>query len=214
MKRIVLLISILAFLTSCSEKEVNILVIGDSISQGYTPHLKSALEDRAVVAHNKGNARHTGVGIDNLDQWLSDTIVWDIIVFNWGLHDLCYRHPDSKLYGNRDKVNGSITHSPDEYQENLDILAGMLKETGARLLFISTTYIPPEEGGRFEGDDIVYNERAKAVMDKHGIEYLDINSLSKEIHETEGRGIDDVHFTEEGYRQLSQPITERLAEII
>jgi len=214
MKHIVLIFSILLTLVSCNDKIDNILIIGDSISGGYTPYLKSGLEGKALVAHNKGNAQHTGVGIEKLDEWISDTIKWDIIVFNFGLHDLCYRHPDSELYGNRDKINGTLTHSPDEYQKNLDIIAGRLKKTGAKLIFVSTSYVPPEEGGRFEGDDLIYNERARSVMNKHKIEYLDINPLSKEVHSTEGVGTDDVHFSKEGSRQLAEPIIERLLKII
>ena len=36
-----------------------VLIIGDSISLGYTPHVVQQLEGRAEVKHHKGNAQHT-----------------------------------------------------------------------------------------------------------------------------------------------------------
>ena len=98
-----------------------VLIIGDSISIGYTPHVTQMLKGKAVVKHHRGNAGHTGMGLKNLDKWIGDTR-WDIIHFNWGLWDLCYRNPKSKVQGNRDKVNGKITHTLEQYEKNLDQL--------------------------------------------------------------------------------------------
>ena len=53
-------------------------------------------------------AQHTRFGLARLEQWLGDER-WDVIHFNWGLHDLCWRHPESKVQGYRDKVRGKLT---------------------------------------------------------------------------------------------------------
>ena len=103
-------------LTSFSEKKPKILIIGDSISIGYTPFVINHFSDRAIVKHNPGNAQHTGTGLKKVKEWIGDED-WDVIQFNWGLWDLCYRHPDSKVQGNRDKVNGKITFSLEDYEE-------------------------------------------------------------------------------------------------
>ncbi len=115
-----------------------VLIIGDSISIGYTPHVKQMLLAEANVVHNKGNAGPTENGLKNIDEWIGTT-KWDAIHFNWGLHDLCYRHPDSKTQGRRDKINGTISTSLDQYEKNLEILVQRLKKTGAALIWASTT---------------------------------------------------------------------------
>ena len=80
----------------------NVLIIGDSISIGYTPKVRKLLEGVANVHAPKVNSRDTRTGLKHLKDWLGTTR-WDVIHFNWGLHDLCYRHPDSTATGHRDK---------------------------------------------------------------------------------------------------------------
>jgi hypothetical protein len=67
----------------------NVLIIGGSISIGYTRPLKEILKGKANVFHNPGNAAHSENGIAKLDSWLGTT-KWDVIHFNHGLHDLKY----------------------------------------------------------------------------------------------------------------------------
>lgn len=98
---------ILVCLTSFSTKEPAILIIGDSISIGYTPFVKEHFRGKATILHNPGNAQHTGTGMEKIDEWLGDE-KWDIVQFNWGLWDLAYRNPKAMAYGNRDKINGKL----------------------------------------------------------------------------------------------------------
>ena len=114
-----------------------VLIIGDSISLGFTPHVVQQLDGKAVVEHHKGNAQHTGTGLQKIDQWLGKT-KWDVIHFNWGLWDLCYRHPKSKVQGNRDKANGTITTTLEQYEKNLEELISRLKKTEAKLIWAHT----------------------------------------------------------------------------
>ncbi len=190
-----------------------ILIIGDSISMGYTPFVKESLSNKADVFHNKGNAQHTGTGKEMLEEWLGDT-EWDIIAFNWGLWDLCYRHPESKVQGNRDKINGTVTFTVEQYAANMDTIVTRLQDTGAKLLFINTTVVPPNEAGRFEGDEIKYNNAALAVMEKHGIPVHDLYQYSIDIHQKHMLGEGDVHYTTEGYKALSESVTETIRELL
>ena len=118
-----------------------VLLLGDSISIGYTPGVKELLKDEANVQRPKANCGDTKRGLKALRNWLGDTS-WDVIHFNWGLHDLCYRHPDSKVYGNRDKVNGTLSVPLEQYEKNLERLVRQLKKTGATLVWASTTVVP------------------------------------------------------------------------
>ena len=94
-----------------------VLLIGDSISIGYTKPVIELLKEKAEVHRVKGNAGNTGRGLERLPKWLDAKHgKWDVIHFNWGLWDLCYRNPESKNKGRRDKVNGKITHTPEQYR--------------------------------------------------------------------------------------------------
>jgi len=185
-----------------------ILIIGDSISGGYTPFVREHFKDKAIISHNPGNAKHTGWGLENIRDWIGDE-EWDIIHFNWGLWDLAYRHPDSKLQGNRDKVNGKLTFSVDQYKANLDSLVTIMKEiSDAKLIFTTTTYVPEQEPGRYARDARRYNKAAIEVMKKHSVLVNDIYEESIPIHKAYGIGPDDVHFTEKGNEKLSRFIID------
>ena len=78
------LVVIMAILTACNNRKPNILIIGDSISIGYTPLAENYFVDKAIISHNPGNAQHTGTGLNKIEEWIGSG-KWDIIQFNWGL---------------------------------------------------------------------------------------------------------------------------------
>ncbi len=47
----------------------------------------------------------------------------DVIHFNWGLHDLCYRHPEATVNGNRDEVRDTISMPLEDDRANREELA-------------------------------------------------------------------------------------------
>ena len=206
-----LIIAILVVsLSSFIQDKSKILIIGDSISIGYTPFVNENLSNIAAVFHNPGNAQHTGNGLEKIDEWIGNKD-WDIIQFNWGLWDLCYRSPDSKVQGNRDKENGKITYTIDEYASNLDSLVTILKtRTKAKLIFVTTTYVPENEAGRFKNDAIKYNDVAKKIMKKHSVVVNDIYEPSISIHQEFGKGTDDVHYSNQGYEKLGAIVSKFL----
>lgn len=202
MKEIILTTLFVFMLVSCNDKK-NVLIIGDSISIGYTPFVKEALADEANVVHNYGNARYTGIGVDSLDKWLGNT-EWDVIHFNFGLHDLCYRTTPT----NRDKVNGKLTTTLEDYESNLRKIVERLKKTDAALVFATTTVVPEKEPGRFAEDVDKYNTVAVKVMKENSIQINNLNEISKEVHAELGNGDTDVHYKEEGYRKLAEPVVQ------
>ena len=126
-----------------------VLLIGDSISIGYTVPVQQLLAGKANVHRIPTNAGHTGMGITGLPKWFDKLGKdWDVIHFNWGLWDLCYRNPEAKTQGKRDKVHGELTHSVDQYAANLENLVASLQSTGAKLIFATTTPVPEGEIGR------------------------------------------------------------------
>ncbi|SOE23695.1 Lysophospholipase L1 [Spirosomataceae bacterium TFI 002] len=201
------LITLLISLSSSVQDTPKILIIGDSISIGYTPFVKKHFEGKAEVFHNSGNAQHTGTGLEKIEEWIGDED-WDIIQINWGLWDLCYRYPDSKVQGNRDKINGQITFPLAEYEQNLDEIVKLIKaKTNAKLIFVTTSYVPEHEAGRFTKDPQKYNMVAKKVMKKHSVIINDIYKSSIPIHHQDGKGNNDVHYNSEGYKKLAALIS-------
>ena len=189
------------------------LLIGDSISLGYTPHVVAALKGKVQVIHHRGNAQHTGTGLKMLGRWVGET-QWDVIHFNWGLWDLCYRHPQSKEQGRRDKKRGTLTTSLEQYEKNLDQLVGRLKKTKAKLIWAHTTTVPKGEAGRKLGDDDKYNEAAARVMKKHGIRINDLNSLTDgfppELFVKPG----DVHYKPEGSKKIGLAVGNEISRAL
>jgi hypothetical protein len=202
-------VSLLVLFSCYVAPKPRILVIGDSISIGYFSFVKEALAAKADVYHNAGNAQHTATGLEKIQLWLGEGH-WDVIQFNWGLWDIAYRNPESNEQGNRDKQHGTIAISPEKYRENLESLVVTLKRTGAKLIFVTTTVVPKKEAGRFVGDEERYNKIAREVMKKNGILINELYTPSLAIHAKFGMGDDNVHYTKEGYQQLSKPIIAEL----
>lgn len=194
----------------------NVLILGDSISIGYTRDVRGLLQHRANVfrplrpdGKQPDNCGDTRIGLKNLDRWLG-TNHWDVIHFNWGLWDLCYRNPQVKTQGNRDKVKGTLSVPPEEYERNLEQLVDRLTATGARLIWASTTVVPEDEAGRFVGDDIKYNAVAAQVMKRHGIPTDDLYTLTKGFGGKFSAGKGNVHYTTEGYARIAKSVADAI----
>ncbi|MGH9342569.1 MAG: SGNH/GDSL hydrolase family protein, partial [Terriglobia bacterium] len=63
-----------------------VLLIGDSISIYYTITVRNSLKGKANVHHIPVNGGNTEFALNHLDDWLGIG-KWDVIHFNWGLHD-------------------------------------------------------------------------------------------------------------------------------
>jgi len=191
----------------------NVLIIGDSISIGYTKPVIALLKGIANVQRVKTNSGDTNSGMQNLKRWLGTT-QWDVIHFNWGLHDLCYRHPDSKMQGHRDKLNGIIGVPLDQYEKNLEALVLQLKATGAKLIWASTTVVPEGEAGRILGDDLRYNAVAAKIMQKYNIPIDDLHALSTGFAGKYSSRPGDVHYKNAGSAKLAQQVAEFIEKYV
>ncbi|MDO6719234.1 SGNH/GDSL hydrolase family protein [Psychrosphaera sp. 1_MG-2023] len=191
----------------------NVLLIGDSISIGYTVHVRKLLKGKADVFRIPTNGRYSSYGLEHIDDWLR-TRNWDVISFNWGLWDICYRHPESKNTGHRDKINGSLTTTPTQYKQNMTQLIHRLKATKAKLIWSATTPVPEGEVGRKVGDEIIYNDIVKQLAMKNNVVINDLHSHAllkiPAIQKKQG----DVHFTSAGYKYLAKQVFEVIAPLL
>ncbi len=189
-----------------------VLIIGDSISMGYMKALPKLLEGKASVRHNPGNAGHTGMGVANIKRYIGDG-KWDVIHFNWGLWDLCYRNPKSRTQGRRDKINGKIPHSLEQYGANLRQLVKILKTTDARLIWATTTPVPDGEPGRIKGDELKYNAVAAKIMSENKIAINDLHAhMTRRLKDFERKG--DVHFDAVGSKYLAEKVAASVLEAL
>ena len=186
-----------------------VLILGDSISIGYFPVVKQTLQGEASVSRPNTNCGDTPRGLAGINKWLGDT-KWDVIHFNWGLWDLCYRHPESKNQGNRDKVNGKLSVTPEDYEKNLNALVDRLQKTGASLIWASTTVVPEGEAGRFVGDDVKYNAIAAKVMAERGITINDLHATSAAFDPSLFTKPGDVHFKKAGSEKLAAEVVRSI----
>jgi acyl-CoA thioesterase-1 len=186
----------------------NVLIIGDSISIGYAGLVRARLQGKANVIHNPGNAQGTTWGLANLQEWLGDT-KWDVIHFNWGLHDL--KHvTEAGTSENSNDPNDPQQADLATYAANMEILVKQLKATGAKLIFSTTTPYPDGvKPYRLPEDAAKYNAAALEIMKANNIQVNDLYSLVSPKLETLQKPR-NVHFKQEG----SEVLAEQVAAVI
>ncbi|QDU96954.1 SGNH/GDSL hydrolase family protein [Lignipirellula cremea] len=189
-----------------------VLLIGDSISLGYTLDVRELLKEKANVHRPPANCGSTAIGVENLDAWLGDGD-WDVIHFNWGLWDI-----NRRVNGKRN-LDGQISATEEEYAERLEQLVVRLKKTGATLIWAPTTFVQGGFGRR-PGDEVRYNAIAAEIMEKHNVQINDLHALSAKFprygETPEGKpemfkSVGNVHFTPEGSRVLAEQVAKSIA---
>lgn len=180
-----------------------VLLLGDSISIGYTLAVREALKGKANVHRPPTNCSSTGNALDHLDSWLGRG-KWDVIHFNFGLHD-------AKL------PPEGVRHSPPAiYGENLRELVKRLQATGATLVWATTTPVP--NGGilsptrRFGSID-EYNAIARKVMEEGGVAINDLNAVITP-HLATTQKPNDVHYTDEGSAILAKAVEGAVLRVL
>ncbi|MEO6739804.1 MAG: SGNH/GDSL hydrolase family protein [Chthoniobacteraceae bacterium] len=176
-----------------------VLLIGDSISIGYTLPVRELLKDKANVHRIPANGGPTKNGTASIEKWLG-TGKWDVIHFNWGIHDLKFM-PDGKRQV-----------EPEDYEKNLRTLVARMKTTGAKLIWATTTPIPDGElnPSRKFGKVPEYNAIAERVMKENGVAIDDLNAaITPRIEELQNPH--DVHYKPEGYAFLAKQVAASIA---
>ncbi len=92
-----------------------VLLIGDSISQGYMLPVREMLKGLANVHRLPVHCGDTGRGIRLLDTWLG-TDPWHVMHFNFGLHDLKYINAKGEMVP---PEQGRIVTAVSVYENNL-----------------------------------------------------------------------------------------------
>ncbi|MSQ95141.1 MAG: SGNH/GDSL hydrolase family protein [Gemmataceae bacterium] len=167
-----------------------VLLIGDSISIGYTPATRKLLAGKANVHRIPENGGPTDNGTKKTKKWLGEG-KWDVIHFNWGLHDI-------KLGSGKHQV------PIEDYEKNLRELVKAMKGTGAKLIWATTTPVPEGKTSppRKNADVIEYNKSAKKIMEENGVAINDLYVFALPQLDKLQLKV-NVHFTEKGSEALA-----------
>lgn len=169
-----------------------VLLIGDSISRGYTLPTRAALAGKANVHRAPENCGPTANGLKQLDVWLGAG-KWDVIHFNFGIHDR--ETPEA------------------DYEARLEELTARLLRTGARLVWASSTPIPAQSIYGSDAAMTARNEIAARVMRRHGIPINDLYAwITPRLAEFQKPN--DVHFIDAGYEYLSRQVAREISRVL
>lgn len=178
------------------------LIIGDSITMGYSVCLPPLLKGK--VEFSACNAFTSADGASNLVARLGDA-KWDGIVFNHGLHDM-------KLVPDGQGQTRQQVPLP-EYESIMDELVRRMKETGARVMFVTTTPVPDGTFSRLPEDVPLYNAAARRVMEKNNVEIIELYGFAvPQLEKIQLRN--NVHFTNDGSKILAEYVAERIMKLL
>lgn len=159
-----------------------ILLIGDSIREGYDSFVKEAFSDVADVFYPSENCRFAQYIVKTLADWkeglnLDDDI--DLIHWNAGLWDSLVLHDGKHLTDIK------------TYAEHIDRVCNMFKLLfpKAKIIFATSTPIIERlfadlQVKRYNSDIINYNKVAIEIVKKHGCEINDLFQLLKDAPES------------------------------
>ena len=165
-----------------------VLLIGDSISRGYTMPVRHALKGKVNVHRAPENCGKTANGLKKLDIWLGDKR-WDLVHFNFGIHDRKLR--------------------PEYYGDRLEMIVERLKPTTDRLVFATSTPIAKRDERYIHGSSARSNKIAKEIMERQEIPVNDLYALMLPVLK-KYQNPRDCHFTPEGYEVLGQEVAEEI----
>ncbi|WP_372796824.1 GDSL-type esterase/lipase family protein [Pontiella sp.] len=194
----------------------NVLILGDSISIGYTRQVRALLKGKANVYRpvsadgtRPKNCNGTVAGL-RISEPMLKAHDWDVIHFNWGLHDLKHvKKPHTNEKSN--DPNDPQQSTPQEYEENLREIVAALRRTDARLVFATTTPVVPGTLNPLRTPEapVEYNAVAVKIMEENQIRVNDLHAYCLP-HLAEWQQPQNVHFNPEG----SQALAERVAAVI
>jgi hypothetical protein len=139
-----------------------LLVIGDSISIGWSPVLFPKLATEYECQHVPTNAGPASKGASCARSWVGNAS-WDVVLFNFGLHSLDrHRLPD----GSASLPTGEA-ETLANYTQEIREIASLLKLHAQHVIWVDTTPVPlnvtdgPERHNQYV---LQFNAAARAVM--------------------------------------------------
>ena len=185
---------------------MKVLLIGDSIRMFYANEVKEQLGEDYEIYAPKENCRFSSFVLNSLRFWLEDFPIPDVIHFNVGLWDTAILYHE----------DGCFT-GLDEYVATMKKILRVLKSTGAKVIFATTTPVSDEKY-KLEGpmppahrnEDIcrydeavckAFEDEEIIINDLHALMYENRESLLKE---------DMIHPNEDGVKLLGTAVANAI----
>ncbi|MFR9620929.1 MAG: SGNH/GDSL hydrolase family protein [Rikenellaceae bacterium] len=181
----------------------NVLIIGSSISIGYTPYVQQAMRGEANVYRIPESSKDSNNSLAKIEDWLSN-MSWDVIHMNIGMYDIC-----------RTKDANERDVPADLYRANMSkIISTIINNTSAQIIWATITYVPEGvEPRRVMGDELLYNDIVDEVFSNYCGAMVD-NQYSLSRARAELQKPRDVHFTSEGYEALAKQAVSTIREAL
>jgi len=178
-----------------------VLLLGDSISSGYTEAVRSRLRGIADVHHGGEGRFDSGYALAHLDAWLEPGN-WTVIHFNYGLWDIKYVDKEGNDYT---VAGGRRIGSLASYQRHMRGIVKRLKRTGAKLIFATTTPVPAGTASRIKDTELPLNAFAVRLMQENSIPIDDLHAyVLPRLAELQNPN--DVHFRPVGNEALADAV--------
>jgi acyl-CoA thioesterase-1 len=152
--------------------------------------------------------------VKEIDRWLQlGDGKWDVIHFNFGLHDL--KHVIPETGANSNDPSHPRQAEPEVYERQLRQIVARLKQTDATLIFATTTPVPP--GGVKPYRDVLdpgrYNSIARRVMKANGVLVNDLNVQVDRVLDKVQQPV-NVHFTPDGSKLLGRAVASQIRQAL
>jgi lysophospholipase L1-like esterase len=190
-----------------------VVLLGDSIREGYAPIVAELLAGKATVVTPKVNGGDTAKLLKNLDEWAIRERP-DVVHFNCGIHDT-----------KQSKQTAQNQVPPEQYEANLrEIVKRLREQTPAKIVFALSTPIMDERAKpmwetrsyRLINASITeYNRIALRVMKELDVPVDDLPAAVGDADEL-ARLLDagGVHYTPEGRRKLAEAVTSLVVQYL
>ena len=202
----------------------NVLILGDSISLGYTPQVKAKLKGVANVSRPACNCGPSEFYLKWMKDWVG-TNRWRVIHVNFGIWDNHYLKGPSDgmgLYWGREITNalpaiargtairdlGFRIRTPiKDYERNLRTILAFLKTRADCVIFGLTTPLTGWQKDDRCGRIRVYNELAASVCEEMDVRVDDLYAVAERNLDKQ---TDGCHFNAEGYAKLAEAVVKSI----
>ena len=191
-----------------NENKKQVLLIGDSLREGYCEYVKEELKDIADVYFPLENCRNTQYIITSLRLWVKycDPEKVDVVHFNAGHWDVAHWS----------EVGDSLT-SLEDYGKNIIKIVKIanILFPNAKVMFATTTPMNPSitapVNPRTTEEIIQYNEVAKKVCKENNVPVNDLFELA--ITWGEEMFKDYCHLVDDGYKLLAHQVSNEIKKL-
>jgi hypothetical protein len=178
-----------------------VLLLGDSIRINYQDEVKKQLEGTAEVYSPADNCRFAKYTLWCLGEWLIlGGGKYDVIHWNNGIWDTF----------TLDHLNEPFT-GIDDYLRDMMKVYEVLRKTGAKIIFASTTAVKPDLINTNNSRIEYYNSCVTALLKTKNVKINDLYTPVKE-HLNEYIAEDNLHLSEAGIKALGSIVAEKIKE--